>query len=394
MYCMKCGRQLVPDAKYCKYCGAKTLYGLKIEEAAVESTEPPALLEENKEKAVLGKKGRIAAITAAVILVLGTGFFLVWRFKNNPQEGMGRNIPTGPALNELAEEEESLPEEEPVQSLEKLEKQEEKVEGNFEYRKTSQIYRNMNGKEVSRMDFSYDEGGNISHAVRSYPDGTTENIYYEYEYDENGALVKENQYDENGRLKLEKFYNVEDGEPDWIEYSYYEDGRLESSVEYENGKGILRQTYHPEGTQSFQIMEYKRNSDGNVTTETEQAYDSQGILIGTYIYEYFYDDNGNLSGWESNEDMHSWSADFYGNDEWLGTINYNEDGTVDMQPAEGYEPAGNGFVKIGSPRDTLSSYSEDTYDDAGNVVKTSWFNKSGELLYSYEYEYEKLEVND
>lgn len=307
MYCMKCGRQLASDVKYCKYCGAKTFYGLKIEEAAMESTEFPALLDENKEKAVLGKK-------------------------------------------------------------EKSEEQEE-AEKNIEYRKTSQINRNMNGEEVLRTDFLYDEEGNISHAVKSYPGGTTENIYYEYECDENGAIVKENQYDEsgtlvkesqydedgtvikenqydeNGKLELEYFCTAKEGEKVFIEYSYYDDGQIETVYEQEKGTETTRQIYYFEDGEGYITNEYIRNSEGYVIKETMTDYNAQNEIIQTLVYEYSYDSDGNLSGWKTDGDMYSWSVEHSDGNIVIGTINYNEDGTVQMNPAEGYMAEGGRIYK-------------------------------------------------
>ena len=417
MYCMKCGKQVASDAKFCKYCGAKTLYGLSADDIKAECTELPGQPEINEEKSVPKKKRWMVFATVAAVLVLLAGLcFFAWRYRNRIQAETTGEIPAESPTEELTPEENGLQPKPPETSLKETGEQDTETEKNVEYRMASQTYQNMSSGESIRWEYLYDEKGNISQAVKSYSDGTSERLHYEYEYGENGAIIKEsqysengvlilenlygddgtvskiNQYDSNGRLSTENFRDAKDGEVELISYLYGENGQLESLVEQDAGTGTTRQSVYSENGDIALTLESIRNSDGCVIKRTETEYFEQGEEARTCVYEFSYDSDGNMSGWTTDGNMYSWSVKHRAGDVVCGTVDYNEDGTVQMYPEEGYEAAGDEFVKSGTPRDRRRSYSEDVRDDAGNVVKTSWFNKSGELLYSYEYEYEKLEA--
>lgn len=394
MYCMKCGKELAPTARFCKYCGAMTLYGMQMKEPASQETElPPPAETGKKEVPPKAAPKRYLPVTAAfIVLILGvSGVFAIWKMKKSGGEPAA-SVSEEPPIMDAAENQE--PPEEPEQSQAQAEEAGTEPVKEVEYRKIGRINRNQYGEEVSRLNYLYDETGTIYQAVVIGRDGEPTDQYYTFEYDENGTLVKEIQHIEDERYKVEIFYNAAEGEPDEIQYSYYEDGQTESIVEYEYGIGAVKETYYQEDGQGFQIFEYKRNAEGSVTEEKESAYDSQETLIGTYTYQRFYDDNGNLSGWESDDGMYPYTVNYTHNGEVCGTISYNSDGTVDVQASEGYELAGDRFIKAGELRNQVRDHWEDIYDDMGNLTATLWFNKSGDLLGSYEYLYEEVETGD
>lgn len=149
----------------------------------------------------------------------------------------------------------------------------------------------------------------------TYSDGTTERmIYDEYEYDENGnpthwqydAVVK---YTE----KFNEYSDITETVQVFVDYDYETDTSIEQTTiiryeyEYDDNGRILRKIQYYDGVKSTETT-YSYNKDGNILKETEYnngqpyttsyTYDSKGRLISESNWynaiNYILDDNGRI----------------------------------------------------------------------------------------------------
>ena len=152
MYCMKCGKELAPTAKFCKYCGAMTLYGMQMEEPASQETElppPPAEADKKTDPPKAASKRYLPVVAAFIVLVLGAlGAFAIWKMKESGGEPAA-SVSEEPPIMDAAENQE--PPEEPEQSQAQAEEAGTEPVKEVEYRKIGRINRNQYGEEGTRL---------------------------------------------------------------------------------------------------------------------------------------------------------------------------------------------------------------------------------------------------
>lgn len=123
---------------------------------------------------------------------------------------------------------------------------------------------------------SYSHGESQSHVTITYGDDNRISEYRTYYVMLTGIAIPA--YDENGRIASVLFKHNDGENTRYL--SYDEEGRL-TQVQYADGD-ILRLLYNPDGTLASRIM----------------GYAEDGVLDD--IREYFYDENGHMTGWKDN----------------------------------------------------------------------------------------------
>lgn len=192
----------------------------------------------------------------------------------------------------------------------------------------------------------------------------------EYEYDENGKVMKESTY----------IYYKED---EWCLYD-------QSEYEYQES-GNISQYY------------YTYSNDNNKSLCLKENYDKDGNVIGVYHYNdgdleyediYEYDENRNLmliSRCSSSGDLMSMTKYTYDeNKNPLVTYRYEEDGSIDWYKNYECDSDGNVVEEYTYKGDgNLDWYEKNEFDINGNLVQSCNYNSDGSLNYRVKYEYDE-----
>lgn len=224
-----------------------------------------------------------------------------------------------------------------------------------------------------------------SEIVRS--DGTEES--YETVFDEAGRPLEQtmtdnedhsitvfrNTYDEKGNLIRTNEYYFDDMEF-YTEYEYDDEGKVvKEKVVAGDMSGTLEYTYDENGNQ---ILEISRTPVGDGSIES--SYDRNGNLIKRVIKnekgdvesteEYEYDDNDNKVKYVLTTDVYTDTTEYiYEGSNLVREVNYDEEGE---QAAIDYEYDGNNnLVKITESGYLGNTVTENEYDEYGNIVKTT-----------------------
>ena len=227
--------------------------------------------------------------------------------------------------------------------------------------------------------YSYTAGNQLMKITCSATDGTTEN--YECTYDQNGYLIKEHSvygdgststyeyaYDENGN-QTKMVITESSGYFYSGEYTYDAEGReIKSVITDDYGTSTYENVYDAEGNLIKEIM-----TDESGTTIYENVYDAEGNRTKEImsdengnaftIYEYSYDEQGNLLETTIKEGDSTWT---------MTKCTYDEKGQLISE----YFDFGDGH---------FFAY-EYAYDDNGNVSKKRVYGSSGyDDTYTTEY---------
>ena len=179
--------------------------------------------------------------------------------------------------------------------------------------------------EISYIEYTYDSYGKLIAAYSNYADGSE--IYYAFEYDEKGNIIKETReaegyeyesnvtydehgnavkmetvtngvteiflkvitYDENGRISKENL-TYPDGSEDSVDYVYNEDGNCIKQI-YTDPEGAISTRDYTYDEHGNVVEEVVTDADGNVQyvkTEYELMYIPYGITDGTESFFYGY----------------------------------------------------------------------------------------------------------
>lgn len=194
-----------------------------------------------------------------------------------------------------------------------------------------------NGSFSSKEEYAYDGKGNVLSSINSiYKNNAWVYDYKnEYTYDEKGKKISEtySKFRENTWLDNYKH-----------EYTYDEDGHTFTNIylEYEGNEWVYKNKH-----------EYLRDSNDKIITETYSKYkDNEWSYVGKG--EYTYDEYG-----QKIAEIYS----RYINNEW---IRINESKWINGLRKE--------LLKISfNPDDTFNTKEEYTYDESGNLLKTSHY---------------------
>lgn len=186
----------------------------------------------------------------------------------------------------------------------------------------SEIELGENDAPVSKSTFEYNDAGQKTAMLNYTAEGPEEYSFayrVDYEYDENGNLVREQrtendvivaitvyEYNENGILIKKDQYEGEDFMICSYEYELDENGNAKRCIRHDFIEGVdieNRYTYDSKGNM---ITDVSCDADGAVQNRMEYDYDENGNEIKCSIYdgfgglqssttnEYSYDDYGNI----------------------------------------------------------------------------------------------------
>ncbi len=242
--------------------------------------------------------------------------------------------------------------------------------------KRIEIY-NENRETVSATE--YDAQGNVTYSST-----------FEYEYDDNGELLKRYEY-ENGRLTDINEYAYYPDDPDETYFNkhiiYYEDSSHRIVV-YNTRGGIISDTYYFADSTKHETL-----YDGNGNTLSDTYYDADGNISDKYTYEYTFDDKGNVMlekeykdgklysqteysyKTDDPEDVYKSQRTYYHDDLSKEVIKYDEHGATISEVV--YDAQGNVEFSV--------TY-ENEYDDEGNFLNEKKY-ENGVLTCLWEYSY-------
>lgn len=184
------------------------------------------------------------------------------------------------------------------------------------------------GLEPSRKIFEYNDKGSL--------------VKYA-EYSNEGELGEKCEYDENGIITNHMIYI---GGVIWKKYEYGENGNLVKELSYDQF-GVL-----------CTIIEYEYNESNKLTKKLQYRID--GSL--QYWTDYEYDTNGN----EIKNTLYESDGSIF----WSYEYEYNEDGKKTK------------YTHKGKNGNSISEFSEYTYDLDGNLIRT----ETESYLYEFEYD--------
>ncbi len=217
--------------------------------------------------------------------------------------------------------------------------------------------------------FEYDENGRITKRIEG------ESYYNVYIYDSEGKLLKWEEWRSEKTDKKDK-----NKEPVLVktEYVFYRD-----EFEYDENGNLIKETYY--------------DTEGNVSQITENAYNSNGKLQSVVIYsgediiekyELEYDDNGNLIkfvvvGTSVTEYVYNEASVV------VESISKSVETDTPIRKDE-YDSAGNiikttEYDETGKP----TSIKEFVYDSFGKITGDSYYDGEGNVEWESKYEYDK-----
>jgi len=210
-----------------------------------------------------------------------------------------------------------------------------------------------------------------------------EYTYGEYEYDDNGAIVKHT--GEGFRTEFE--YDVDNN---IVNANCYNDGQLYEKIEYnENAKQLKSVIYTREGAE-YQIWEYKYDDDEKLLEVTKtDPYDSHYMGCDKYEYDEkgnllksaTYNENGKITDWAEfdSDGNFTYNATITESHNYKGEITWIEeifDVTLSrVAKRTVYDDVGN-----------VLDWTEYTYNENGNLVKETSYEAEGEITSWTEYD--------
>lgn len=195
----------------------------------------------------------------------------------------------------------------------------------------------QNDTETNRTNYSYTENSVIMDITQ---DGESGTVQYIYEKDAAGNAVRTEMY-------------VDDELYLTIESTYDENGNALSHVQHTVANGITYTTSYVYDENGNPVRTVFDAGNGSCSV-TETTYDENGKVLTSAVY----DGDGNLTSREE----HNWNE-------------------VGVELLSTYDTKG-----------SLTGTACRTYDEAGNLLTSETFDKSGELILRVTYTYEKIEV--
>lgn len=242
--------------------------------------------------------------------------------------------------------------------------------------KRVEIY-NENRETVSATE--YDAEGNVTYSST-----------FEYEYDDNGELLKRYEY-ENGKLTDINEYAYYPDDPGRTYFNkhiiYYEDASYRIIVYNTRGSIISDTHYFADSTKHETLYD----GDGNTLSET--YYDVDGYISEERTYEYTFDDKGNvvLEKEYKNGKLYSQTEYSYKTDDPEDIYRsqrtyYYDDLSKEIVKYDEYGATVSSVVYDAQGNVTFSVIYENEYDSEGNFLNEKKY-ENGVLTCLWEYSY-------
>lgn len=220
-------------------------------------------------------------------------------------------------------------------------------------------------------------------------------------YDSNGTLVEEETYYEDGTIHIQRNYNA-DGVT--IEQTNYNgDGNAEYHlIRTCNADGrVTKEIYEDTGynTPLTETDEYCYGENGHVkektTTKTGTDYNPNTRTVWTYDdYDYWktetqYDMQGNVLRYTEAQNAYDEKGRFTDHVEYITEGERQYDHELSYRESATYDTQGNILTEV-TENVIAGSYSRKVYayDDAGNVIESTQYDKNGAMMVHEEYTYD------
>lgn len=192
-----------------------------------------------------------------------------------------------------------------------------------------------------------------------------------YKYDNSEKLILEkNVYRGNGKLDFQTHYKYNYKGQLIQKDELLNSGKIRTLYEYDTDGNLIKELIDPlNGEKPYTKIKYNYNRFGNLSEETEytgSGFFSRGIFKNV---SYDYDKNGNIIQEEQ-----------YGEVGLLRTTNTYDDKGNKIKVSD--------WNKDGSSIPDYSEYWTYTFDNMGNKITESSYNSKDELLSIYKYTYE------
>ena len=223
-------------------------------------------------------------------------------------------------------------------------------------------------------------------------------LFTEYEYNDQGNLIKKTGYDETGAVSDVMEYDIHGNQ---ISEIYYREGSVDLALEYKNeydDKGCMVKTtvtFIDDGALR-NTMEYEYDSKGNLIKEVEYFADGNEGSVCEY------DDKGNMtklivriqsvSGEIVSYSPNTTEYEYDSHDNITKQTTYTEEGTFVY--VKEYEYDDDRIMKKTNYEEDGSLYSvmEYEYDSHDNLIKEVSYDEDGSEDYIIEYEYIAMEL--
>lgn len=211
-------------------------------------------------------------------------------------------------------------------------------------------------------------------------------LYREYFYDAYGRETEYWEYSDGEVLSFCITNWISDTEAE-ITYSYYEDGILIHMVYDEAGRPILNE----------------KIEHGTVTSKTTHTYDEQGNTVNTvsvvgdyantYVYEYTYDDRGNIlvrQEFMNGDSIGRLEVEYDAEGREIASVYYYPDGTVNYTTRTTYE--GDAETRTSFDSDGTAYLTQITVtDQLGNILsRETW--QEDMMVSRTENTYEEIQI--
>ncbi len=225
-----------------------------------------------------------------------------------------------------------------------------------------------NAQESSGPIYTYDAEGRVIRV-----DYVDDDIYFSYEYDEEGRLSLEETYIRSSNYKTDWYEHEYDGNRKYIR-GYEADGFMWFEGTYEGEKRIVEYNFERDGSK----RSWQDDVDGADTKRTE--YDSNGnVLMIEYCYSdgkvttYSYSDNG------------SYYVIYYENGIVVGEKWYDENGLLtSIVTVRFLENNKREYVCTDTDDNVTRRYIKDSND---NTISDIWYAEDGSEMYSVQFTY-------
>jgi hypothetical protein len=190
-----------------------------------------------------------------------------------------------------------------------------------------------------------------------------------------GNIVKDYVFDSDYRIIQSKLYD-DDEYNGKISYEYNQDGDTVKIIWY-NRKDI-----------ETKKQEFKYQSPGKII---ERDYFDEGIFYAKDIY--IYNTNGMLAEYQNFSKKNlEYTIKYQYNDKNKQTVweRFDDEGTLELKGVSEYNEKGRKTDSTYYYKGKVDSKAKYKYDNVGNVTDFILNSENGELIYRYEYQYNKI----
>lgn len=197
-------------------------------------------------------------------------------------------------------------------------------------------------------------------------------------------LSEEIEYDASGKIIKRTTFTVRDNKSTidtWVDYEYDENGLLIKTVTYDENKPSMT-TENEYDSNGYPLKQYIYWPNGSIAGRFEYVTDADGNIIREYYYTLDSDKVNHWSAYEYDANGNQTKAIYY-----IDAGDYIESYSEYEYDSEGKLLTENHYDHDG----IMFSKNEYEYDGSGHVIKETDYKSDGEVHYWYTHEYEFFE---